>query len=313
MHPGAGTTPIVRAEIVSLVADGTPVATVAERLRISRQTVYKWLRRYRLSGSPGLEDRRSTPHRSPGRTEARLEALVAQLRRDRRLFAWQIALGLGIARSTVIRILARLGLNRLTRIDLPRIFQRYEFAEAGQLVHIDIKKLARINRIGHRIHGNHRMRKRGAGWEYVYVCVDDSTRLAFLEVREREDRFEATAFLQQAAQWFARRNIGFERVMTDNGKVFLSKAFAAELEALGARHLRTPIYTPRVNGKAERFIRTMLGECAYGMVFENSYQRRAALAAWNRFYNEERPHTALNYGPPASRLTSVNNLRSLYS
>jgi transposase InsO family protein len=139
----------------------------------------------------------------------------------------------------------------------------------------------------------------------VYVCVDDASRLAFIEVREREDRFEATAFLQRAAQWFARRNIAFERVMTDNGKVFLSAMFAQELAALGARHIRTPIYTPRVNGKAERFIRTLLSECAYGMTFENSSQRRAALVAWNRFYNEERPHSALKYRPPASRTQNL--------
>ena len=302
MHPRARTTPLVRAEIVSLVEAGTPVAVVALRFQISRPTVYKWLRRH--NSGAGLADRRSRPHFSPNRTAVRIEALVAQLRRDRRLFAWQIALGLGLARSTVVKILARLGLNRLARIDLPRVFQRYEFAEAGQLVHIDIKKLGNINRIGHRIHGDYRGRQRGAGWEYVYVCVDDATRLAFIEVREREDRFEATAFLQQAAQWFARRNIAFERVMTDNGKVFLSKLFAEELSALGARHVRTPIYTPRVNGKAERFIRTMLGECAYGMIFETSLQRLEALKAWNGFYNEERPHSALNYRPPASRLTA---------
>jgi transposase InsO family protein len=304
MHPRARTTPRVRAEIVALVEGGTPVSAVAMRFNVSRPTVYKWLWRHRSGGQSALEDRRSRPHFSPNRTDVRIEAVVAQLRRDRRLFAWQIALGLGLARSTVIRILQRLGLSRLTSIDLPRIFQRYEFAEAGQLVHIDIKKLGRINRIGHRIHGDYKGRERGAGWERVYVCIDDATRLAFIEVRDREDRFEATAFLQRAAQWFARRNIAFERVMTDNGKVFLSKCFTDELTALGARHLRTPIYTPRVNGKAERFIRTMLAECAYGMAFENSQQRRQALTAWNRFYNEERPHPALNYRPPASRLNA---------
>lgn len=303
MHPCARTTPRIRAEIVALVETGTRVALVAERFNISRPTVYKWLRRFRAGGAAQLEDRPSTPHLSPNRTLDRVEAVVVQLRRDRRLYAWQIALGLGLARSTVIRILARFGLNRLAGIDLPRIFKRYEFAEAGQLVHIDIKKLGNISRIGHRINGDRRTRTVGAGWQHVYVCVDDATRLAFIEVRAREDRFEATAFLQRAAQWFARRNIAFERVMTDNGKVFLSKLFTDEVEALGARHLRTPIYTPRVNGKAERFIRTLLSECAYGMTFENSAQRELALTAWNRFYNEERPHSALNYQPPASRLT----------
>lgn len=303
MHPRARTTPQIRAEIVSLVESGTPVSRVAARFNISRVTVYKWLRRFHTGGAGALDDRRSAPLRSPNRTHDRLEDAVVQLRRDRRLYAWQIALGLGLARSTVIRILVRFGLNRLARIDLPRIYKRYQFEEAGQLVHIDIKKLGHISRVGHRINGDRRTRTAGAGWQHVFVCVDDATRLAFIEVRAREDRFEATAFLQRAAQWFARRNIAFERVMTDNGKVFLSRLFADELAALGARHLRTPIYTPRVNGKAERFIRTMLGECAYGMAFENSVQRQLALTAWNRFYNEERPHSALNYRPPASRLT----------
>ncbi len=303
MHPRARTTPRVRAEIVALVASGEAIVDVAKRFSVSRQTVHKWLRRFRFGGSAALEDRRSVPRLSPNRTGDHLESIVCALRRDRRLFAWQIALGLGMKRSTVIRVLARFGLNRLSRIDPPRVYQRYEYESAGQLVHIDIKKLVRIARPGHRIHGDRTTRVSGIGWEHVYVCVDDSTRLAYIEVRAREDKYEATAFLQRSAQWFARRNIAFERVMTDNGKVFLSKMFAAELEALGARHIRTPIYTPRVNGKAERFIRTMLGECAYGISFENSDERRAGLTAWMRFYNEERPHSALKYQPPASRLT----------
>lgn len=305
MHPLARTTPVVRAEIASRFAGGESVVALASAFRISRPTVYKWIRRFGLEGTDGLCDRRSRPRISPRQTAPTLEAMVSELRRERRLFAWQIALGLDVARSTVIRILQRHGLNRLKSIDEPRTYQRYEYARPGQLVHIDIKKLGRITRIGHRINGDRRTRFAGAGWEHVYVCVDDASRLAFIEVREREDRFEATAFLQRAAQWFARRNIAFERVMTDNGKVFLSAMFAQELAALGARHIRTPIYTPRVNGKAERFIRTLLSECAYGMTFENSSQRRAALVAWNRFYNEERPHSALKYRPPASRTQNL--------
>lgn len=302
MHPGARTTPVVRAEIVSAVSSGEPVVAVARRFGISRQSVYKWLRRFRQGGPAALQDRRSAPRCSPRRTPVALESLIVMLRRQRRIFAWQIALGLGIARSTVIRVLKRFGLNRLSSIGEPRVFQRYQFDAAGELVHIDIKKLANIARVGHRIHGDRRARVEGIGWQHVYVCVDDATRLAFIEVRPREDRREATAFLQRAAQWFARRNVAFQRVMTDNGKVFLSTMFQAELAALGAKHLRTPIYTPRVNGKAERFIRTLLAECAYGMVFNNSGEREAALKAWSRFYNEERPHSALNYQPPASRL-----------
>lgn len=302
MHPNARTTPCIRAEIVSLAASGESVVAISLRYSVSRQTVYKWLRRFRIGGAKSLDDRRSRPERSPSRTAAALQKIITSLRLDRRLFAWQIAHGLGVPRSTVIAVLKRCGLNRLSRIDPPTIYKRYEYQSAGQLVHIDIKKLVRIARPGHRIHGDRRTRVSGIGWEHVYVCVDDATRLAFIEVRAYENKIEATAFLQRAAQWFARRNIAFERVMTDNGKVFLSALFKAELQALGAKHIRTPFYTPRVNGKAERFIRTMLGECAYGISFENSEQRRVGLEAWNRFYNEERPHSALKYQPPASRL-----------
>ena len=297
MHPNARTTPLVRAEICARVRRGEPVAAVAERFSISRTTVYKWCRR----GVDELHDRRSRPVHSPGRTSASLEAVVTELRRSRRLYAWQIAHGLGLARSTVIRILARFGLQRLSRIDPPPIYQRYEFAEAGDLVHIDIKKLGRIERAGHRIHGDRRRRVDGAGWEYVYVCVDDATRLAFLEVRSGETAHEAVAFLRGALRWFRARKITVGRVMTDNGKVFLSRPFHDEMVLAKVKHHRTPPYTPRVNGKAERFIRTMLGECAYATAFDHSDERRAALAAWTRFYNEGRPHSALKYRTPAAR------------
>jgi transposase InsO family protein len=231
--------------------------------------------------------------------------VILELRRSRKLFAWQIALGLGMARSTVIRVLRRSGLQRLSSIAPPPTFKRYEFAAPGQLVHIDIKKLAKFETQGHRIDGVRHKANQGLGSEHVYVCVDDASRVAFVEVREREDRFEAAAFLRNAIRWFRARDVRIERVMTDNGKVFLSRDFRNEILLIGAKHHRTPMYTPRVNGKAERFIRTLLGECAYGIAFANSTERRAGLVAWNRFYNEERPHSALNYRPPASRLKLV--------
>jgi transposase InsO family protein len=158
-------------------------------------------------------------------------------------------------------------------VNVPCVYKRYEYGAAGELVHIDIKKLARIEQAGHRVHGDRRIRSVGAGWEHVYVCIDDATRVAYLEVRDREHREDAAAFLQNAAMWFSGFGVHFQRVMTDNGKVFLSGAFRQQLDILQARHFRTPPYTPRVNGKAERFIRTMLGECAYAVRFDDSKQR----------------------------------------
>jgi len=170
------------------------------------------------------------------------------------------------------------------------------------MVHIDIKKLARITKTGHRIPGYRRHMADGGGWEHVYVCVDDATRTAYLEVRRREDRFEAAGFLEAAARWFAQHGVRFERVMTDNGGVFGSTPWRQVLAELGARQIRTRPYCPRTNGKAERFIQTMLRECAYGVAFSNSEERTAALMAWNRYYNEERPHSALKLTVPILRL-----------
>ncbi len=304
LHPQARTTPLVRAEIVQRVLDGEAVASVARAFRISRQTVYKWVGRVRASA--GVQDRSSRPRRSPHATGAAVVAAIVELRRSRKLFAWQIALGLDVPRSTVVRILRRVGLHRLALLEPPPVFQRYEFERPGQLVHIDIKKLSKFETQGHRVDGVRHNANAGLGFEHVYVCIDDASRLAFLEVREREDRFEAAAFLRSAVRWFHARGIRIERVMTDNGKVFLSRDFQDGLKLIGARHHRTPMYTPRVNGKAERFIRTMLNECAYGIAFTSSRERRAVLIAWNRFYNEERPHSAINYRAPASRLNPLS-------
>jgi transposase InsO family protein len=226
----------------------------------------------------------------------------------------EIAQVLNLARSTVIKCLKRIGLERLSKLELPLLVQRYEYANAGELVHIDIKKLARFRFTGHRIHGQRAGSNENVGYDHVYVCVDDATRLAYLEVRPREERFEAAAFLVAAASWFAKHGVRFQRVMTDNGKVFSSTPWREAITKLSARQIWTRPYTPRTNGKAERFIQSMLRECAYGIAFHTSDERRAALLAWNRFYNEVRPHSALKMRPPASRLGSpVNNPRGLYS
>ena len=282
---------------------------------ISRQTVYKWLRRYRAGGDAFLLDRqpiaKSFPMALPFERRFRIEGL----RRSRRMLGREIATALSMPRSTVIKHLKKLGLERLSKLELPLLIQRYEYAAAGDLVHIDIKKLGRFNVSGHRIHGNLSKigRARSVGYDHVYVCVDDATRLAYLEVRPREERFEAAAFLISAAAWFAHHGIRFTRVMTDNGKVFCSTPWAEAINSLGARQIRTRPYTPRTNGKAERFIQSMLRECAYGVAFQTSDERRAALIDWNRYYNGERPHSALKLRPPISWVALVNNARGLDS
>jgi transposase InsO family protein len=299
MHPRARTTPWSRAQIVRRFEAGQPVSAIASAFGISRQTVYKWLSRWRDGGLAALGDRRPIARTYPTRLPGTLERQIRGLRCARRMLGREIAAALQVPRSTVIKVLKRLGIARLSALEMPLLIQRYEYANPGEMVHIDIKKLGRIGQVGHRIHGRLDIRSRGVGWEHVYVCVDDATRLAYLEVRLREDRFEASEFLESAAQWFAAQGVRFQRVMTDNGKVFGSHRWREMLQKLHARHVRTRPYHPRTNGKAERFIQTMLRECAYGIAFANSDERRAALSAWNRYYNEERPHSALKLCPPA--------------
>jgi transposase InsO family protein len=284
-----------------LVAQGEPVAEVARRFGISRQTVYKWVRRAR-EGDGGLLDRRPIAKRFPSRLSFALERSIERLRRTQKLLGWQIARILELPRSTVIKVLKRLNLARLTDLKLPELVQRYEYREPGELVHIDIKKLGRFRRPGHRIHGDRTRRSLGSGWEHIYVCVDDATRAAFAQIRPAENRAEAAAFLTDAIAAFAAAGVRIQRVMTDNGKVFSSADFRSIESQLGIRHLWTRPYRPCTNGKAERFIKTLLREWAYGVAFESSEDRRAAFIAWLDYYNQDRPHSALKLQPPAFRL-----------
>lgn len=301
MHPKARTTPLLRAEIVELIRAGTPVSSVARRFSISRQTIYKWLGRYAEGGGEALSDRRPIAAHFPSRVEASIERQIERLRRRRRLLAWQIAKILGMARSTVIKVLKRLGLPRLSSLELPLVTRRYEYARPGELVHIDIKKLARFEGIGHRIHGDRTVRSRRVGYDVVYVATDDASRYSYAQIYEREDGPTAAKFLRWVIATYARRGVRIERVMTDNGKVFTSFAFDGILAELGAKHILTPPFTPRWNGKAERFIQTMLREWAYAIAYRSSDERRAAFKAWLRYYNQERQHSALNYATPARR------------
>lgn len=302
MHKNARLTPAGRALLVERVlVEGQKVWEVSAFMGVSERTGWKWIRRFREEGPRGLRDRSSRPRHSPRRTPAWRVKQIEHLRRRRWTSPW-IARRLGIPLSTVGVVLRRLGLNRLSRLDpKPRVI-RYERKRPGELVHLDTKKLARIVRIGHRIHGDRSKSVEGVGWEFLHVCIDDCTRVVYQEVLPDEKGETATGFLKRAAAWFKALGVSVERVMTDNGSCYRSKVFGRAVRELGARHLRTRPYTPRTNGKAERYIQTATREWAYVRAYPHSSVRRRALKRYTRFYNAERPHTALGYRPPLSRL-----------
>jgi transposase InsO family protein len=292
----------------------------AEAAEVSVRTARKWVRRYRAEGEAGLADRPSTPTRQPTRTsEDRVQAIAA-LRRLRMTGA-QIAEVLEMPLSTVSGILTRIGLGKLSRLEPPEPPNRYERRHAGELIHVDVKKLGRIQGgAGHRITGRKhtyvgRERKRHVGWEYVHVCVDDATRLAYVEVLSDEKATTAIGFLRRALAFYAAHGIAVQRPMTDNGPAYVSLAHTLACRALGLRHLRTRPYRPRTNGKAERFIRTLLAGWAYGAIHASSEQPTAALSVWLDHYNYRRPHGALSHQPPAARLAQLtgNNLPGSYT
>ena len=292
LHPNAKTTPRSRLEVVQRLLEGQRAPEIAQAMGISERTVYKWQRRYREEGVVGLEDRRSAPRRVRGTAEKRVQRICA-LRRRRRTGA-DIALRLGMPRSTVHAVLRRCGLARLRDLDPKPPARRYVRERPGELVHLDIKTLGRIRRPGHRVHGDRSVRSRGAGWEYAHVAIDDASRLAYVEVLPDQRSESAMAFLGRALAWFRRRRISVERIMTDNGSCYVSHDFAAFLEARGIRHLRTRPYRPQTNGKAERFIGTLVRGWAYGRTFSTSGQRAKALPKWLRYYNDRRPHRSLD-------------------
>jgi transposase InsO family protein len=310
VHKNAKLAPAGRALLVARVVEGRERrAQVARAFGVSARTVSKWVHRWQVSGAGGLADRssrpRGCPHQVPRRTVRRIERL-----RRRRWTGPAIAQRVGVPVSTVGLTLRRLGLNRLRALEPRAVVVRYERARPGELVHVDTKKLARIERVGHRIHGDRQARVYGAGWEYVHVCVDDATRLAYTEMLPTENRDAATGFLERAASWFAALGVPIERVMTDNAWAYRSHVFQAALGRLGARHLRTRPYTPRTNGKAERFIQTCLREWAYQRPYRRSAARTAALSVFTRRYNVERPHTALQRRPPLARLLELSEQRA---
>lgn len=314
IHKNAPLTPRGREELVRRVLlDKQAPSVVALDLGVSVRTVCKWVRRYQAEGRKGLVDRSSRPHRSPHRTPADIEARVAELRR-RRWTGAQIAQETGISKATVHRILRRLGLNRLKALEPAEPVRRYERESPGELIHIDIKKLGRIERTGHRITGDRRNTTRGAGWEFAHVCIDDHSRVAYIEILPNERKENAVAFLEAAVAYYAKLGVDTERVMTDNGACYRSKAFRDACNNLGLRHIRTKPYTPKTNGKAERFIQTALREWAYAHAYDHSDQRTAELPRWLHRYNWHRPHGSLKAQTPISRLgLSENNLMRLHS
>ena len=239
--------------------------------------------------------------------------MIAELRGAVRMSAVQIAEALGMAERTVRGVIWRLGLSKLPPLEAPEPANRYERPRPGELIHIDVKKLGKIGRPGHRVNGDRTTRSRGIGWEFVHVCVDDCTRLAYVEVLADERKETVTAFFGRAVAWFAEQGVTVERLMTDNGAGYRSKLHRRACHALGIRHLFTRPYRPRTNGKAERFIRTMLDGWAYKRPYTTSAERRTALAGFLTHYNTQRPHRSLNRQTPSERLAERNKTAATYS
>jgi transposase InsO family protein len=291
-----------------VLRDGWTVSTAAAAFGISPQSVRKWLRRYRAEGRPGLADRSSRPYRSPRRLGARLEQRIRQLRR-RRQSGPAIADALGLPLSTVGDVLRRLGLGRLPPLVPRPVVVRYERAYPGELLHLDIKKLGRIGQHGARGRLLAHQRRAGyrqaaLGWEYLHVAIDDCSRVAYAELLPDASVGSAVLFLEHTLAWFAALGVAVRAVMTDNAFCYVKRRFPATAAALGLRHLRTRPYTPRTNGKAERFIQTALREWAYVKPYRSSRQRAGALERFLTTYNYTRPHTAHGRRPPISRLSA---------
>jgi transposase InsO family protein len=308
-HQNARTTPHSGMLIVERLRDGWGVNAVAAAMGIDPKTVRKWRDRFAAESEAGLRDRSSRPNRSPTRLGEDAEAEIERLRRER-LSGPAIARQARRPVSTVGAVLRRRGLGRLGALDPKPPALRYERERPGELIHLDTKKLGRIDGIGHRITGDRRGQstKRGTGWEALHVAVDDNSRLAYTELLPDERKESAVAFLQRARTWFALHGVAIERVMTDNGSAYKSQVFRTALSAAGIHHKRTRPYTPRTNGKAERFIQTSLREWAYAAPYNSSAERAAAMPAWLCSYNSRRPHSALGGHPPVSRLPKDNVL-----
>jgi transposase InsO family protein len=309
-HKHARLTPKGRALLVSRVLDeGWTVAIASRAAGVSERTGFKWLARFKAEGIAGLADRSSRPWRSPRALTAQEQGELEGLRRSRWPL-WRIAMQARRGVATVSRCMKRLGLSRLKALEPPMPVVRYERTSAGELLHIDTKRLGRIDGIGHRITGDRTYRHRGVGWDMVHLAIDDHSRVSFAQVLPDEKAVSCVQFLREAVTYYASLGVRIQRVMTDNGKGFKS-VFKAACNELGIRHIKTRPYTPKTNGKAERFVQTSLREWAYARPYETSAQREAALQPFLHRYNWHRPHSALNRQPPMSRIPAMNNLLKL--
>ena len=298
--------------VLKVVQQGMTLKQAAASFSVTGKTAAKWVRRYREQGVAGLADRSSRPHRLYRPTASDQIERVEALRRERRTGCW-IARQTGLSRATVSRILRRLKLNRIRDLEPAPVIQRYEHAAPGDLLHLDIKKLGRIVKPSHRVTGNRRDHVKRAGWEYVHVAIDDHSRIAYSAIYPDQKRSSVVAALRSTLDWYARLGIRFKAVLTDNGPSYRSIQFAQACRELGLKQRFTRPYTPRTNGKAERFIQTALREWAYACSYDNSQQRSQQLHSWLHDYNWHRPHASLNQQPPISRSRADrNNLLSLH-
>jgi transposase InsO family protein len=315
-HKNARLTPKGREEMVrAVVDDGLSKAAAARRFNTTPKTVAKWVERFRALGVEGLRDRSSKPLSSASQTPLATCAAIEVLRRQR-YTGKQIAKEVNVSPATVSRVLKRLGLNKLAALEPAEPVRRYERETPGEIIHIDIKKLGRFERIGHRITGDRtgQSNSRGVGWEYVHLAIDDHSRVAYSEIFPDEKRPSCLQFLFNALRFFRAHGVKVQRVMTDNGTSFRSRRYAKALRLLKIKHLRTKPYTPKTNGKAERFVQTALCEWAYAKAYDSSDQRAADLPLWLHRYNWHRPHSSLNAKVPISRLgLTGNNLLRLHN
>jgi transposase InsO family protein len=315
MHKNARLTPLGRERVVMQVASGQTPEAAARAAGVCPRTVRKWVARFKGEGVVGLKDRSSRPRRLYRPTPAAIVERVEALRRQR----WtgkQIAAELDISPATVSRILKRLGLNRIAALEPAEPVRRYEREHPGELIHIDIKKLGRFERVGHRITGKRtgNATSRASGWEFVHVSIDDASRLAFSQILPDEKKGSSVAFLHAAVTYYRSLGVTVARVMTDNGSCYRAFDFRDACRDLGLRHIRTKPYTPKTNGKAERFIQTALREWAYAQAYPSSERRAQELPIWLHRYNWHRPHGSLKSKPPISRLAQTeDNLLRLHS
>ena len=315
IHKNAALAPRGREHLVNMVLGGQTPKAASEAVGVCPGTVRKWLKRYKDEGLLGLQDRSSRPHRLRRPTPQPTIERIAVLRRQR-LPGKEIASQVGVSPATVSRVLKRLGLNKLSALEPAEPPRRYQRQRPGEMIHLDIKKLGKFDQVGHRITGDRKGQSnaRGVGWEFVHVCIDDASRIAFTQIKPDERKRSASAFLKDAVAYYAGLGITVEQVMTDNGSCYRSRTFRNTCRRLSLKHIRTKPYTPRTNGKAERFIQTSLREWAYARAYLTSRQRANELPFFMHRYNWHRPHAAIGGKPPISSLgLTDNNLLRLHS